>query len=75
MELQEFDKKKALDEAERFLRKSILTLSSILGVDHELFNPNDPNPYGSDHVFFNPYEVLQKECIALNKVIGEQNAR
>jgi hypothetical protein len=73
MKLGKFDEQKAIDEAVFFLSKSIATLSSILGIDINTFDPSEKNPYQESDVLFFAYAVLQHEATSLNKILGSQN--
>jgi len=73
VKLGKFDEQKAVDEAVFFLSKSIATLSAILGIDVNSFNPESANPYKESDVLFSAYKVFQHEVVGLNKILGSQN--
>jgi len=71
MQLGQYDKNKAKDQAKAYLSKSIFTLSSILGLE-----PNDivlekENPYPEGSHLHAAYLCLSNELKAYNKIIGE----
>jgi hypothetical protein len=68
MQLNQYDSKKAKDQAKSFLEKSILTLSLLLNVNYENLNQDSENPFDESLPQHNAFKCLIDEIISYKKL-------
>jgi hypothetical protein len=68
MQLNQYDSKKAKDQAKSFLEKSILTLSLLLNVNHENLDQDSKNPFDENLPQHNAFKCLIDEMISYKKL-------
>jgi len=71
MQLGLYDVDKAKAQAKSYLSKSIATLSAILGLDTNVIDLDQVNPYPEGSHLHAAYLCLSNELKAYNKLIGE----
>jgi hypothetical protein len=69
MELGQYDKAKAKNEAKMFLAKSIDILSLLLNVDHASLNENSKNPFDEQTPQHQAFKCLIEEVISYKKLV------
>lgn len=69
MELGQYDKAKARNEAKMFLAKSIDILSLLLNVDHASLNENSKNPFDEQTPQHQAFKCLIEEVISYKKLV------
>lgn len=69
MELGQYDKAKATNEAKMFLAKSIDILSSLLNVDYTILNENSKNPFNESTPQYQAFICLIEEIISYKKLV------
>lgn len=68
MELGQYDKIKAKNEARMFLAKSIDVLSSLLNIDYTSLNENSKNPFEEHTPQHQAFACLIEEIISYRKL-------
>jgi len=68
MELGQYDKIKAKNEARMFLAKSIDVLSSLLNIDYTSLNENSKNPFDANSPQYQAFNCLIEEIIIYKKL-------
>jgi len=69
MELGQYDKAKAKNEAKMFLAKSIDILSLLLNIDHTSLNENSKNPFDEQIPQHQAFNCLLEEVICYRKLV------
>jgi len=68
MELGQYDKVKAKNEAKMFLAKSIDVLSSLLNIDYTSLDENSTNPFEEHTPQHQAFSCLIEEIISYRKL-------
>jgi hypothetical protein len=69
MELGQYDKAKARNEAKMFLAKSIDILSLLLNIDYTSLNENSKNPFDEQTPQHPAFNCLIEEVISYKKLV------
>ena len=69
MELGQYDKAKAKNEAKMFLAKSIEVLSLLLNIDYTILDENSKNPFDESTPQYQAFGCLIEEIISYKKLV------